>query len=597
MEKKHQPDDDRTVMAQVNEATAVNENVLSTLGDNALPAGAVLGEFEITGLIGVGGFGIVYLAYDHSLHRKVALKEYMPSGLASREGNTTVVRSSKHEETFQAGLRSFINEARLLAQFDHPSLVKVHQFWEANGTAYMVMPFYDGKTLKETLKENGGQIDEVWLKHLLEYLLDALELIHRDSCFHRDIAPDNILILNDGRPLLLDFGAARRVISNMTQNITVILKPGYAPIEQYAEVKEMKQGAWTDIYALAAVVYFAVTGKVPVQAVSRIISDTLEPLAKLKHLKGFYSPAFLLAIDKALAVKPEDRPQDTIQLRGLLGLKHASDSTSGNSTKLIKSKRDFSLTRHGLGVVVLIALVSGGWYFLQQHSQQMPALKELEKDIVDLPEPAKNPALSLSTKTLDTSDNREEEDAQSRLLHAPNILEKSLELDSEQVIETKMLSPVDHPTKSQIEAPVKPEKEPEKKPEKPEPARMSKLPSHEPELILPKKIETKRDYFFGSDMPLIRGEQEARPPKSINMPSPTVSDRREKRHFLSQSLLEETIMDHLLDGKVCLNMKNYACAITEAKAVLRLEPSNMNAKKILDSASAEQEKAQRGTNP
>ena len=328
-----QSEDDRTVVTpfggvptdgQVLRSSEAQTIGVQPPGENALPAGTVLGEFEITGLIGEGGFGIVYLAYDHSLQRKVALKEYMPSGLASRKSGMTVAKSQQHIETFQAGLRSFINEARLLAQFDHPSLVKVYRFWEANGTAYMVMPFYDGITLRDALRQHGASPDEIWLKQLLKHLLDALEIIHQENCFHRDIAPDNILILRDGRPLLLDFGAARRVISDMTQNLTVILKPGYAPIEQYAEMNSMRQGAWTDIYALAAVVYFAVAGKAPIPAVARIISDSLEPLAALEHGRERYTPEFLRAIDKALAVKAEARPQNVTEFRRLLGLASAA---------------------------------------------------------------------------------------------------------------------------------------------------------------------------------------------------------------------------------------------------------------------------------
>src|SRR5215831_5435633 len=145
---------------------------------NMLPLGIHLGEFEefeITGLVGEGGFGIVYLAYDHVLERQVAVKEYMPSALATRgDSSTVVVRSARQEEPFHAGLRSFINEARLLARFDHPSLVKVHRFWDANGTAYMVMPFYEGVTLKATLKALSRPPGEAWLKNLLRPLLDAL---------------------------------------------------------------------------------------------------------------------------------------------------------------------------------------------------------------------------------------------------------------------------------------------------------------------------------------------------------------------------------------------------------------------------------------
>ena len=289
---------------------------------NALAIGTRLGEFEITGLLGEGGFGIVYLAYDSSLERHVALKEYMPSAFASRTTLSEVrVKSERHVETFQAGLRSFVNEARMLAQFDHPSLIKVYRFWEANGTAYMIMPYYQGITLKQALRERTGPADEVWLKSLLAPLLDTLTLIHDQQCFHRDIAPDNIMMIDECQPVLLDFGAARRAISGMDQAFTVILKQGYAPIEQYAETPGMNQGAWTDLFALASVVHFAIDGKPPPPAVGRAISDPYVPLAQ--RYADQYSVAFLSAIDKALSVRPEDRPQSAAEMRVLLGLGHA----------------------------------------------------------------------------------------------------------------------------------------------------------------------------------------------------------------------------------------------------------------------------------
>jgi len=285
---------------------------------NALPVGTRLSEFEITGLIGGGGFGIVYRAFDHSLEREVALKEYMPAAVAVRQGGTVLARREEHIEAFEAGLRSFVNEAHLLAKFDHPSLVKVYRFWEANGTAYFVMPFYDGLTLKAVLASRGQAPDEAWLFNLLRPLLDALALLHRDNCFHRDIAPDNILMLQRGRPLLLDFGAARQTIGDLTQALTAILKPGYAPIEQYAEIPGLTQGPWTDLYALAAVVYYAINGRAPVPSAGRVLSDTLPPLARTAA--GRYSDRFLRGIDRALSVKPEDRPQNVAQFAELIGL-------------------------------------------------------------------------------------------------------------------------------------------------------------------------------------------------------------------------------------------------------------------------------------
>jgi serine/threonine protein kinase len=309
-------DDDQTLPGRAGPARSSNADPLAS--HNALLPGTRLGEFEILGLVGEGGFGIVYLAHDHGLQRRIALKEYLPSSLAGRAGGLIVsVVSERHTETFQAGLRSFVNEARLLAKFDHPSLVKVYRFWEGNGTAYMVMPYYEGMTLTEALKQMGKPPDEGWLKRLLSDLLDALAVLHAAQCLHRDIAPDNILMLESGRPVLLDFGAARRVIGDRSQALTVILKPGYAPVEQYANTATMKQGPWTDIYALASVAYFAIMGEPPTPSVARMISDPLVPLAQAAA--GRYTATFLQALDRCMAVKPEDRPQDTTSVRNLLG--------------------------------------------------------------------------------------------------------------------------------------------------------------------------------------------------------------------------------------------------------------------------------------
>jgi serine/threonine protein kinase len=286
----------------------------------SLRIGTRMAEFEITGRVGEGGFSIVYLALDHSLERTVALKEYMPSSLAARVGDTRVQpRSNRYRDTFEAGLRSFVNEAKLLAQFDHPALVKVYRFWEANGTAYMVMPFYQGVTLKDAARALPTPPDEAWLMTLLAPMTEALMVVHAERCYHRDIAPDNVLLLaGSGKPLLLDFGAARRVIGDMTQALTVILKPGYAPIEQYAEVPGMKQGPWTDVYALAAVVYWAITGKTPPASVGRVMSDSFVPLAQCAA--GRYSLPFLQAIDRALVVLPERRTPSIEAFRSDLGL-------------------------------------------------------------------------------------------------------------------------------------------------------------------------------------------------------------------------------------------------------------------------------------
>ncbi|WIV98318.1 serine/threonine protein kinase [Kinneretia aquatilis] len=289
---------------------------------NALPPGTRFGALEIVRTLGVGGFGIVYLARDHALERELAIKEYMPGQLAQRgEGSVVSVRSGSLSETFEIGRRSFVNEARLLARFDHRSLLKVYQFWEANGTAYMAMPYLQGQTLRQRREDiNAGRapaLDEAALRALLLPLLEALILLHASAVYHRDIAPDNILMPADGSdPILLDFGAARRAIGDRTQTFTAILKPSYAPIEQYAESTALRQGPWTDVYALGAVVHYLLTGQPPPPATARAVVDDYEPLAG-RALPGC-SRAFLAAVDWALAVRPLERPQSMEAFRDAL---------------------------------------------------------------------------------------------------------------------------------------------------------------------------------------------------------------------------------------------------------------------------------------
>ena len=286
---------------------------------DVLPAGTRFGELEIVRTLGVGGFGIVYLAQDHALQRQVAIKEYMPGLLAKRGGGSQVsVRAGSLQETFDIGRRSFVNEARLLARFDHRALLKVYQFWEANGTAYMAMPYLQGLTLRQTRQAMpAGPPDEAWMRGLLLPLLDGLTLLHAEGVLHRDIAPDNILLpAAGGDPILLDFGAARHAISDRTQTLTAILKPSYAPIEQYAEATALRQGPWTDLYALGAVAHYLLTGRPPPPSTARAVADDYLPLAGqgLPRL----SPAFLAAIDWALAVRPQDRPQSASVFRAAM---------------------------------------------------------------------------------------------------------------------------------------------------------------------------------------------------------------------------------------------------------------------------------------
>jgi len=272
----------------------------------SLPAGYRLQEFVIESTIGEGGFGIVYRAVDTKLGRTVAIKEFLPVAFANRTRDFEVsVRSESHRNSFEVGRRSFINEAQLLAQFDHPALVKVYRYWEENGTAYIVMPYYAGQSLKTWVGDQQGGPSESQLIRVAGALAGPLALLHASGVFHRDIAPDNIRILENDQPVLLDLGAARRILADMTQTVTAFVKAGYAPIEQYAQVDALKQGPWTDVYALAATMYYCIAGKAPPPSVARIVNDECVPAAVVGT--GRYSPGFLAAIDHALAIRPDSR--------------------------------------------------------------------------------------------------------------------------------------------------------------------------------------------------------------------------------------------------------------------------------------------------
>lgn len=290
-----------------------------------LPRGTRLQEVVVEGLVGSGGYGIVYRVRDTALDRVAALKEYLPAALAVRDAQGRVVpRTPRHEEHFRLGMRSFVHEARLLASLDHPALVKVWRFWPDNGTAYMLMPLYEGVTLRRWLEALGVPPAEPWLRHLALELIDALGTLHGRGILHRDIAPDNVLLLHDRdggipvdqppKPLLLDFGSARHVVAEATQTLTAFLKSGFSPVEQYGGAG--RQGPWTDVYALSALLYTAVASKVPPSAVARAVKDELVPAAEIG--RGRYAPSLLRAIDAGLALRPEQRPQSMAELRARL---------------------------------------------------------------------------------------------------------------------------------------------------------------------------------------------------------------------------------------------------------------------------------------
>ena len=291
---------------------------------NSLPSGYRFNEFEIQEAIGEGGFGIVYRAYDHQLERTIAIKEYMPTSLAKRNDDLSIgLRGERFGKTFQAGLNSFIQEARLLAR-SHPGLLHVLRFWEENGTAYMGTQFYSGTTLKNLQAQQPEKIDEAWIRRLLPPLFSAINTIHQEGYLHRDISLDNIQIQESQLPVLLDFGSARKEIGNLSDETEIMLKPGFAPIEQYTENSDGEQGPWTDIYALGAVLHTLIVGSPPPVSVVRSIEDSYQPLAERRP--AGYSPELLRTVDRALALKPEDRPQTIDEMAELLHLPIADEN-------------------------------------------------------------------------------------------------------------------------------------------------------------------------------------------------------------------------------------------------------------------------------
>jgi serine/threonine protein kinase len=274
----------------------------------ALPAGALVGRYQIAGILGHGGFGITYLARDARLGRDVAVKEYLPAALAVRQGGSSVLpRSTEVADNFGWGRSRFIEEGRTLANLhDAPSIVKVFDFLEANGTAYIVMELLRGRTLEDRVKAE-GPLSASGLQSMLDPLLAGLQRVHDAGFLHRDIKPANIMLAADGRPTLIDFGAARAAMADRTRTMTAIFTPGYAAPEQFTSAR---QGPWTDIYGLSATLHYAITGRAPPSAFDRLMQDTYQPLAGSAP-QGF-------AIDAGLSLPPEQRPQDITAWRALV---------------------------------------------------------------------------------------------------------------------------------------------------------------------------------------------------------------------------------------------------------------------------------------
>lgn len=270
----------------------------------ALPLGTLLnGRYMLGKVLGIGGFGITYLGYDLTLEIKVAVKEYMPSSVATRHADRySVTLTGRVEAEYQYGMERFLEEAKILAKLQNtPNIVSVQNYFKENNTAYFVMDYIDGMSLKAYLKSQGEKIPFAQALAILQPIMEALVQVHGLNLLHRDISPDNIYITSRGESRLLDFGAARSALGD-GKSVSVILKHGYAPEEQYSS--HGNQGPWTDVYTMGATLYRCITGQLPPDSVDRIRGDTLKPPSEL----GIPLPPMAEnAIMKALSVKAEDR--------------------------------------------------------------------------------------------------------------------------------------------------------------------------------------------------------------------------------------------------------------------------------------------------
>ncbi|MBF0188367.1 MAG: serine/threonine protein kinase [Magnetococcales bacterium] len=287
-----------------------------------LSPNSILLQYQIEKVLGQGGFGITYLARDTRLDMPVAIKEFFPQEIAVRQPGRNTIRpkSSLHRDKFHWIRDRFLQEARTLAGFRHPHIVRIHNFFETNDTAYIVMEYEEGRSLDSIIKKE-GRFDEKDLLRLILPVLDGLKVMHGAGFIHRDIKPGNIFIRSNGTPVLLDFGSTRQVLDDPDKTLTAMLTPGYAPLEQYYN-SNSRQGPWTDIYALGAVMYRALFGRVPEHATERgsaVMRHEADPLIPATELgKGLHSPALLNGINACLSVLEKDRPQNTDALKEIL---------------------------------------------------------------------------------------------------------------------------------------------------------------------------------------------------------------------------------------------------------------------------------------
>ena len=305
----------------------------------ALPKGTILaGQYVIDHALGQGGFGITYMATDHSTGQKVAVKEFFPDTMATRTQTTVTAFSGERGESFAYGKTCFLQEAETLAEFiGNENIVRIHSYFEENGTAYFVMDFVEGISFDRYIREHGGRVDYEEAERILVPVMDALAAVHGRGIVHRDVTPDNIYITKDGTVKLLDFGAARYSLGDKSRSLDVVLKHGFAPKEQYT--RHGRQGPFTDVYTVGASFYFAITGRRPTDSIDRLEEDDLIPPSRLGVA---ISSAKEEAILKAMNVQPSERFQTMGEFKQALLSEGDAAAESGRTRRAYVQQRFFT---------------------------------------------------------------------------------------------------------------------------------------------------------------------------------------------------------------------------------------------------------------
>jgi len=379
--------------------------------ENVLQVGSTLdNRYKIESVLGEGGFGITYKAHDKELDYTVVIKEFLPQECAARAGDSVSVQPRTNRvDDYDYGLQRFLEEARILAKFQHPNIVRVSNFLKANGTAYFVMDYAEGIDLSNWLKKRSDLPDEKTILQIIIPILKGLVEVHKAGLMHRDIKPGNIFLRKKGGPLLIDFGSARHALGEHSKSISSIISQGYAPLEQYTS--RGKQGPYTDLYAIGATLYQLITGKAPVESADRsheIMDGEADPLTPAIEVgKGKVSDWLLQIIDQLLVIPPKQRPQsaesviEAIQNKTAIAgavTTQAQPEKNQNKTRVIKNSERFEKTskpktstqpdqqtiksKTGLIatiVMVIAAMTAGGWWFNQPDSAQINTTAQAEQ--------------------------------------------------------------------------------------------------------------------------------------------------------------------------------------------------------------------------